>query len=233
MSWICGVKKVHVMDISGRNILVVDDEETLREGLQTYLEIEGFKVTTASSAEEALSLPLHEFDLLILDIMMPGMSGTELACALKDSAATCNIPIIFLSAKGSDDDMVEGLNTGADDYIPKPYSIKNVIARIHAVLRRSSLQRESGIYCDRDSLACKIDGTMLKLPRKEFEILSLMLANPGRIFSRNELLDKVWPEKVVVTERSVDVHVARLRSKLGKYSRHIISRSGYGYGWED
>lgn len=221
-----------------RQVLIVDDEETLREALGTYLELEGYSVKTASNAEEALRQDISEFDILLLDIMMDGISGIELASKLKADEKTAHIPIIFLTAKDSDDDMVAGLNLGADDYICKPYSVKNVIARIEAVLRRtadtvSPVTAKREITCDRDSLSCHINGKPLKLPRKEFEILSLLLENPGRVFTREELVRKIWPENVIVVDRAVDVHIARLRGKIAPYGKNIISRSGYGYGWQD
>lgn len=216
-------------------ILVVDDEETLCDGLRTYLELNGYLVDTALSAEQAMSYDLSKYSLVLLDVMMGGMSGMDMASVMKKNPSTALIPIIFLTAKDSDDDMVAGLTLGADDYIVKPYSLKNVMARIEAVLRRCSPRKESaiGVECDRNSLTCTVDGNAVAMPRKEFEILALMLENRGRIFSREELLDKVWPDKVVVADRSVDVHVTRIRGKLGKYGKHIISRSGYGYGWQD
>lgn len=214
-------------------ILIVDDEETLRAGLQAYLEMEGFETDTAASAEEALRLDLKGYDLLLLDIMMDGMSGTEMAEELKKDRATADIPIIFLTARDSDDDMVTGLNLGADDYITKPYSIKNVLARITAVLRRVTPKKSDGITCDRETLVCTVNGTPLKLPRKEFELLALFLENRGRIFTREELLGRIWPEKSVVVDRAVDVHITRLRGKIAPYDKCIVNRSGYGYGWQD
>ncbi len=219
--------------MSKYNILIVDDEEALRSGLQTYLELEGYKVDTACSAEEALMLEIKTYDLILLDIMMGGMSGMEMAETLKKDHCTADIPIIFLTAKGSDDDMVSGLNLGADDYISKPYSIKNVLARIAAVLRRTTPEKFNRITCDRATLVCTVDGTPLKLPRKEFELIALFLENPGRIFTREELLDRIWPEKSVVVDRSVDVHITRLRGKIAPYGKNIVNRSGYGYGWQD
>ena len=215
-------------------LLIVDDEETLREGLRTYLEQEGYTVDTAISAEHALEHHLVDYDLILLDIMMDKMSGTELAAKLKENPDTAGIPIIFLTAKDRDDDMVSGLQLGADDYIVKPFSIKNVMARIEAVLRRTSgKKRQSGIVCDRQMLVCTIDGNAVKLTRKEFEILALFLENPGRIFTRDDIMRRVWPEDVVVFDRTVDVHITRLRNKIAPYGKHIISRSGYGYGWQD
>lgn len=222
------------MDKSEIKLLVVDDEETLREGLRTYLEQEGYRVDAAVSAEQALKYDIADYDLILLDIMMDGMSGTELAAELKGHPSTEDIPIIFLTAKDRDDDMVAGLRLGADDYIVKPFSIKNVIARIEAVLRRSSgRHRQRGVMCDRQTLTCTVDGRALKLPKKEFEILALFLENPGRIFSREEMMRRIWPENVVVFDRSVDVHITRLRNKIAPYGKNIISRSGYGYGWQD
>lgn len=219
---------------TAHRILVVDDEETLREGLKTYLEFEGYSVTAFASGEEVLQSDLSDVDLILLDIMMGGMSGMELAQILAQDVKTSDIPIIFLTAKDSEEDMVTGLNLGADDYIVKPYSIRNVIARIEAVLRRSSKRKQSsGISCDRNSLVCMVDGNALKLPRKEFEILALLLENKGRIFTREELLQRIWPEKTIVTDRSVDVHITRLRGKISPYGKNIVSRSGYGYGWNE
>lgn len=218
-------------------ILIVDDEAPLRAGLQTYLELEGYEADTAASAEEALTLDLRSYDLILLDIMMGDMSGIEMAAKLKADKATADLPIIFLTARDSDDDMVSGLNLGADDYIAKPYSIKNVLARIGAVLRRSDRRKGGavggGVVCDRSSLRCTVDGVALHLPRKEFELLALLTEHPGRIFTREELLARIWPGGTVVVDRSVDVHITRLRGKIGRYSNHIVTRSGYGYGWDD
>lgn len=222
--------------VSKGRILVVDDEEALREGLQTFLELEGYEAVTAASAEEAMRLDISSFDLLLLDVMMGEMSGMEMASALKAEPSTASVPIIFLTARGSDDDMVAGLRLGADDYIPKPFSLRNVLARVEAVLRRARPQGVAdakGVIVDREALICRVDGVEVKLPRKEFEILALLLENPGRIFTRDELLQRVWPEKVIVVDRSVDVHITRLRGKIAPYGRNIITRSGYGYGWQD
>lgn len=223
------------MDKKNIRILVVDDEETLCEGLRTYLELEGYTVDASLSADDALRRDLTAYDLLLLDIMMDGVSGTEMATIVRNRESTADLPIIFLTARDSLDDMVSGLKLGADDYISKPYEIKNLLARIEAVLRRSSRHRmmTKGITCDRTSLTCFVDGRTVKMPRKEFEILALLLENRGRVFTREELISRIWPDKVIVVDRAVDVHVARIRSKIAPYNRHIVARTGYGYGWED
>ena len=228
--------KPYLCDMDKKNIriLVVDDEETLCEGLRTYLELEGYTVDASLSAEEALKRDLSVYDLLLLDIMMDGVSGTEMATIVRNRESTFDMPIIFLTAKDSLDDMVSGLKL-ADDYISKPYEIKNLLARIEAVLRRSSRHRlmVKGVSCDRASMTCYVDGHHVKMPRKEFEILALLLENPGRVFTREELISRIWPDNVIVVDRAVDVHVARIRGKIAPYSRHIVARTGYGYGWED
>lgn len=212
----------------------MDDEPSLRDGLQTYLELEGYSVDTAESAEQALDMNPEAYDLILLDIMLGGISGIEMARRLKARPDTAAVPVIFLTARDSDDDMVAGLELGADDYIAKPYSARNVVARIAAVLRRSGAGKaRQGVSCDRASLTCRVDGRELRLPRREFELLALLLENPGRIFTRDELLDRVWPENVIIADRSVDVHITRLRGKIAPYSKHIVTRSGYGYGWQD
>lgn len=220
-----------------RKILITDDEESLCNALSEYLSLEGYATLTANSAEEARKLLSGDVDLIMLDIMMPGTSGVEFARQLRDNPETADIPIIFLTAKDSDDEMVAGLRLGADDYITKPYNIHNVLARIEAVLRRSSRKNpesaERGVVCDRALMRCVADGKELSLPRKEFELLAFLLEHPDRLFPREVLLDHVWPENVVVSDRTVDVHIARLRSKLGELGRHIVSRTGYGYGWKD
>lgn len=221
-------------------ILIVEDEETLSEVLRFNLDAEGFEVAVAGSAEEALTLPLADFNLILLDIMMGEISGLKLAEMLKDEETTARIPIIFCTAKDSDDDMVSGLNLGADDYITKPYSIRNVVARVRSVLRRSGPRPQSrgelkykGLEIDPDRKVCRVDGTETKMPRKEFEILRTLLSNPGRVFSREELLKTIWPDDVVVLDRVVDVNITRLRSKLGPYGKNIVTRSGYGYLFQD
>lgn len=225
------------------HILVVDDEETLCEALRFNLEAEGYEVSVAYSAEEALALDFRTFDLILLDIMMGVVSGTRLARMIKSDPAISNIPIIFCTARDDVEDMVAGLNLGADDYITKPYSLRNVLARVKAVLRRttgdstttshaSHILECCGLRVDTDSKQCTVDGKDVAMPRKEFEILATLMTDPGHIFSREELLAKVWPEQVVVVDRVVDVHITRLRAKIAPYGKHIITRAGYGYGFK-
>lgn len=224
------------MELKNIRVLVVDDEESLRESVRDYLELEGYEVRTAESAEAALRTGLNDIDVMLLDVMMEGKSGFELARQLKAEPSTAALPIIFLTALDSDADMVSGLQLGADDYISKPFSMRNLMARIDAVMRRvrgSGATPAQGVICDRRTLTCRVDGAEVMLPRKEFELLALMLDKRGRIFTRRELMQHIWPENVVVTERTVDVHITRLRSKIAPYGKNIVSRSGYGYGWQD
>ena len=232
------------MENPAPRILVVDDEEAIREGVRDYRTLEGYRVDSAPDALRALARGVAAYDLILLDIMMDHLDGFQMAGRLKADPQTAHIPIIFLTARDTDDDMVAGLSLGADDYIAKPFSMRNLIARIQAVLRRthsatppsSILNPHCSIHnppvrCDRAGLRCTVDSRPIHLPRKEFEILALLLENPGRIFTREELMRRIWPDRVVVTDRSVDVHITRLRAKIAPYSRNIVSRSGYGYGW--
>ncbi len=221
------------------SILVVDDEETLCEILRLNLEIEGFDVDVANSAEEALELNLTDYSLILLDVMMGEMSGFDMARIMRHNPETAKIPIIFLTAKDTEDDMVAGLGIGGDDYIAKPYSVRNVMARVKALLRRSTddwegsgILREGGLEVDTTQKVCRLDGIPVKMPRKELELLSLFMSNPGKVFSREDILAKIWPEEVIVLNRVVDVNVTRLRSKLGPYGKLIMTRSGYGYGFK-
>lgn len=224
-----------------KNILVVDDEKSLCEALRFNLEAEGYAVDVANSAEEVLAMDVSAYDLLLLDIMMGEISGTQLAKILKSNPATVSVPIIFCTAKNTEDDMVDGLELGADDYIMKPYSLRNVLARVKTVLRRTSttLSKEQlhdkvvfeGLVIIPSRKLCTVDGNEVKLPKKEFEILLKLLRNIGRIFTREELLNEIWPDDVIVFDRVVDVNITRIRQKIGQYGSHIKSRSGYGYGF--
>lgn len=233
-----------MQNINGKpRILVVDDEETLCEALRFNLEEAGYAVDVAYSAEEALTLDISAYSLILLDIMMGDINGMQFASILKRKESTARIPIIFCTAKDAEDNMVEGLELGADDYIVKPYSIKNVLARVKAVLRRAGVTladhatsdegdiRFEGLAVSRKRKTCTLNGVDLRLPRKEFEILLLLMSHPDQIFTRSDLLKRVWPDEVVVLDRVVDVNITRLRSKLGEYGKHIVTRSGYGYGF--
>ena len=256
-------------------ILVVDDEQDICEILQYNLETEGYEVLTANSAEEAMdtiqeatSRSTHSTseqrvaklpDLLLLDVMMGEMSGFQMARRLKDNPATAGIPIIFITALDGEDNTVRGLNIGADDYIAKPLSMKEVKARVKAVLRRTGAPsrplrgedahshelRYEGIVLNLDSkTATMVDAAALgdpfsedrtaerhalSLTKLEFELLALFLENPGKVFGRNDLLELCWPEDVVVLDRTVDVNITRLRKKIGRYGKQIKTRVGYGY----
>ncbi|HIZ27112.1 MAG TPA: response regulator transcription factor [Candidatus Barnesiella merdipullorum] len=219
-------------------ILVVDDEEDLCEILKFNLEVEGYEVDTANSAEEALQMPLADYNLLLLDVMMGEMNGFKMASILHKNEKLKHIPIIFLTAKDTEDDKLMGFNIGADDYISKPFSIREVIARVKAVLRRSSekeipeiLQYEN-LYIDPTKKRAFIDQNELPLTKKEFEILSLLLSHPGQVFSREEILSKIWTDEVYVLDRTIDVNITRLRKKIGEYGKHIVTRLGYGYCFE-
>ncbi len=197
-------------------ILVVDDEEDLREILRFNLEAEGFEVETAASAEEALSkfeIRNSKFEIILLDVMMDKMSGFEMAQRMRGMGD--NTPIIFLTARDAHDDQLQGFGVGADDYITKPFSFDTVLARVRAVLRRSNQN---------------IQSNQSTLTKREHLILELFRQQPGRFFSREEILAAVWPDDTLVGERSVDVHIARLRKKLGSEGQRIVNKTGFGYG---
>lgn len=220
-----------------QRILVVDDEEDLREILQFNLESEGYLVSTAPSAEHALKMLSEEFDLILLDVMMGGMSGFKMAEKLRKELHK-TIPIIFLTAKDTENDMLTGFNIGGDDYIAKPFSIKEVCARVKAVMKRAGVLDAAAkkeivdideIHIDLVTKCVTIQDHLLPITKKEFEILNMLAQAPGRIFSREDILNKVWQDDSYVLERTVDVHITRLRKKLGEQGKHIVNRSGYGY----
>lgn len=219
-------------------ILVVDDEQDLLEILKFNLETEGYEVSTACSAEEALTLNVGEFDLLLLDVMMGGMSGFAMAKKLKSDPATEHIPIVFLTARDTENDTVTGFNLGADDYISKPFSIREVLVRVRAVLRRTAAPAEQqapqviyyqGIEMNLGKKTVSIDGEEIPFTKTEFELLHLLLEERGRVFSRQELIDRIWPKDVLVLDRTVDVNITRLRKKIGRFSKCIVTRLGFGY----
>ncbi|MBP5540187.1 MAG: response regulator transcription factor [Bacteroidales bacterium] len=207
------------MESVAQRILVVDDEEDLREILRFNLEAEGFEVETAASAEEALvavNCQLSTVNLILLDVMMDKMSGFEMAEELRRHGD--NTPIIFLTARDAHDDQLQGFGVGADDYITKPFSFDTVLARVKAVLRRSSQNALSN------------QNTLGNLTKREHLILQLFQEHPGQFFTREEILKAVWPDDTLVGERSVDVHIARLRKKMGTEGQRIVNKTGFGYG---
>ena len=229
-----------------QRILIVDDEETLCEVLKINLENEGYDVDIALSAEEALTYNLQDYSLILLDIMMGEISGIKMARMLKADVTTADIPIIFCTARDTEDDMVMGLNLGADDYIMKPYTIRNVIARVKSVLRRTSSNKMAvkpaekpnvlqieGLKLDLEFKRCTVDGKEVKLARKEFELLAYLIQHRGKICSREQILNRVWSDEVVVLDRTIDVNITRVRSKIGAYGSYIVTRSGFGYGFRD
>ena len=228
-------------------ILIVDDEETLCEVLKLNLENEGYDVDTAFSAEQALTYDLKEYSLILLDIMMGEISGIKMAKMLKADVAIADIPIIFCTARDTEDDMIMGLNLGADDYIMKPYTVRNVIARVKSVLRRTSNHKNTnntlseksnrlvvdGLCLDLEFKRCTVDGEEVRLARKEFELLAYLIQHRGKICSREQIMSRVWSNEVVVLDRTIDVNITRLRSKIGAYGSYIVTRSGFGYGFRD
>lgn len=232
-----------------KKILVVDDEQDLCEILCYNLSVAGFQAEAAYSAEEALAQLANSkqpgsqcVDVLLLDVMMPGMSGFELARQLKADAQTASLPIIFLTAKDAEDDMLQGFGLGADDYIKKPFSVREVVARVRAVLNRSHTlshpQQPStvcfeGLVIDLDKKTVTVDGEQVALTKTEFEMLCLLLTHRGQVLSRQQVLDSIWPRDVIVTDRTVDVNIARMRKKIGRYGSLVVSRQGFGYIFEN
>ena len=222
-------------------ILVVDDEEDLCEILKFNLENEGYEVDTANSAEEALKMNISSYHLLLLDVMMGEISGFKMANILKKDKKTAQVPIIFITAKDTENDTVTGFNLGADDYISKPFSLREVIARVKAVLRRTATSdmekvpeqlSYQSLVIDISKKKVSIDGEEVPLTKKEFEILFLLLQNKGRVFSREDILSRIWSDEVYVLDRTIDVNITRLRKKIGIYGKRIVTRLGYGYCFE-
>lgn len=223
-------------------ILIVDDEETLCEVLQINLQNEGYDVDIATSAEQALTYDIRQYDLILLDIMMGEISGIKMAKILKSEPSTASVPIIFCTARDTEDDMIDGLELGADDYIMKPYTMRHILARVKSVLRRTFHQHDEaenetgnvlqkdGLILDMDLKQCFVDGEQVRLTKKEFDLLLFLMSNPGRIYSRDEILYRVWGD-VIVLDRTIDVNITRLRSRLGPYGNYIKTRLGFGYGF--
>jgi len=227
------------MDLKGKRILIVDDEEDLCEILQYNLGNAGYITEIAHSAEEALKRKLDSFDLLLLDVMMGAMSGFRFADKLRNEM-NINVPIIFLTAKDTENDILTGFSLGADDYIPKPFSVNELTARVKAVMKRSQkdkgkslhMLRFNNIELDTSRKRVLINDEKIELTKKEYEILKLLLENQTKVFSREDILLQVWGNDVIVTDRTVDVNITRLRTKLGDYGHLLKNKSGYGYYFE-
>lgn len=221
-----------------KRILIVDDEPDLCEILRINLEAEGYETEVAHSATEALGKDVERCNLAVLDVMMPGMSGFEMAERMRTTGI--DVPIIFLTAKDREDDKLQGFALGADDYVSKPFSVRELMARVKAVLSRATTVNNEvtehlayeGLTIDMAQMKATVDGEGLNLTKTELELLRLLLSHRGQVFSRQQLLSEVWPSDVVVTDRTVDVNITRLRKKLGHYGQHIATRQGYGYVFE-
>ncbi len=226
-------------------ILVVDDEPDIREILRFNLEAEGYKTEGAESAERAAEMiAAHDegyYDLILLDVMMNGMSGFAFAHELHSQPATETLPIIFISARDTENDLVTGLNIGADDYIAKPFSLREVMARVKALLRRTAgakgpneteTLRHESLVVDTERKAATVAGRPVSLTKTEYDILCLLLDEQRRVLSRQQIIDRVWPKDVIVLDRTVDVNITRLRKKLGIYGKNIKTRQGFGYCFE-
>ena len=221
-------------------ILVVEDEEDLNEILQFNLESEGYQIDTAFSAEEALKKDLGVYHLILLDVMMGKISGYSLAQRIRKELHL-EVPIIFLTARDTENDLLTGFNLGADDYITKPFSIRELQARVKVVLRRSkttpveeasTLLAIGEITLDQETKRLLVGDKKIELTRKEYEIISLLAKSPGRIFSREEILRRIWESDVIVTDRTVDVNMTRLRKKMEDYGNYIRNKPGFGYYFE-
>ena len=219
-----------------KKILVVDDEAGIREIIQFNLENAGFEVDCASSAEEALEKLAPEHSLILLDVMMSGMSGFQMAEVLRKEKNN-QIPVIFLTAKTDQNDLLTGFSAGGDDYIPKPFSINEVIARVRAVLKRTERVVESksdmieagAVRIDVARKEVFVGGEPVVFSKKEFEVLTLLASHPGQIYSREDIINELWKDAPYVLDRTVDVHIARIRSKLGNCKNYIVNRTGFGY----
>lgn len=224
-----------------KRILVVDDEPDLCEILCYSLRKAGYAADSAGDAAEALVIIRNGgVDLLLLDVMMPGMSGFEFARQLKAAGPTSRLPIIFLTARDAEEDILQGFGIGVDDYVKKPFSVREVVARVGAVLDRTHRGEETqpqqlcyeGLVIDLVRKTVTVDGVSVALTKTELEVLALLMGHPSQVFSRHEILERVWPHEVIVTDRAVDVNIARMRKKIGRYSSRILSRQGFGYLFE-
>jgi len=227
------------MEPKNKRILIVDDEEDLCEILQYNLGNAGYITEVAHSAEEAIKRDLGNIDLILLDVMMGPMSGFRFADKLKNEMEV-NVPIIFLTAKDTENDILTGFSLGADDYISKPFSVNELMARVKAVIKRSQKEkiksqaiiRYGAFEIDTLKKRLLINDEKIELTKKEYEILKLLLENQAKVFSREDILMKVWGDGVIVTDRTVDVNITRLRTKLGSFGQNLRNKTGYGYYFE-
>jgi two-component system, OmpR family, phosphate regulon response regulator PhoB len=226
------------MFMSNLNILIVEDEDAIREMLVMVMENAEFQVLAVSSAELALqALAEHRIDLLVLDWMLPGISGVELARRLKKDPGYKDLPIILLTARGEEEDKIRGLEIGADDYVTKPFSPKELIARIKAVMRRSGKLSDTGqlsvgsLILDAEQHRLTVDGKTLEVSPTEFRLMQFFMSNPDKVYSRTHLLDQVWGRSVYIEERTVDVHIRRLRKILAEFGREELIQTVRGFGY--
>jgi two-component system, OmpR family, alkaline phosphatase synthesis response regulator PhoP len=237
-------KKQPLSDIAmsthpAKRVLVVDDEQDILDLIRYNLAKEGYEVSTAKNGKEALEHAPGKTDLIVLDLMMPVMDGLEVCRRLKQDPKTSAIPIIFLTARSSEKDEIEALDTGADDYLQKPISPRKLVARVRAVFRRQDSGRDEEqepssivagpLEIDRSTYTVRQSGTEIFLPRKEFEILALLASHPGKVYSREMLLNRIWGNDVVVVDRTVDVHIRKIREKLGGDEDLVETIKGVGY----
>jgi DNA-binding response OmpR family regulator len=221
-------------DPSDINILVVDDEEDVVEVVSHFLRQEGYNVETAFDGQEALEKVDNSTHLMVLDVMMPRMDGYEVCKQIRSRVETETIPIIFLSAKTEEDDQIKGLMMGADDYLTKPVSPQVIVAHVKAVLRRSGVEESKMLQVDNltifeDEYRATLEGKDLGLTLTEFELLRYLVRHPRKAFTRQQLLETIWQDAMMVTERTVDAHIKNLREKLGSFARHIQTVRGVGY----
>ena len=221
-----------------QKVFLVDDDSDILVLNRDFLESEGYDVVTATNCAEALEkIKLHNFSCIVLDVMLPDGSAFDLAPKIKEYT---DCPIIFLTARDTEDDTVKGFNLGADDYISKPFSLREVLVRIRAVLRRSQekpddsahVVRYRGLEMNSDTKTVTVDGSPVPFTKTEFSLLYLLLTNKGRVFSRQELIQRIWPNNVMVVDRTVDVNITRIRKKVGIYADAIVTRLGFGYYFE-
>ena len=226
------------MDANPVKILVVDDEASICELMKINLELAGYAVDVAYSAESALQMDLQQYSLMVFDIMMGEMSGLELVSAVRDNKKTAEVPIIVCTALGEEQPLVEGFTRGADDYIKKPFSMREFVLRVQRLLKRFNANpldvvKFGDLELDVVSRSCTIDGEEVMLTKREFDLLHLFLTNRNKIFTRDEILCRIWEKTIYVVDRTIDVNINRLRKKIGKYESNIITKQGYGYGFKD